>query len=91
MRPQFAALAGLLFAVHPVHTEAVTGIVGRADVLACIFFLLSLLAYHGQPKCHIWISIIVGALSMFAKETGVTVLLLNLAYDFYLHWSSIRW
>nr|CAI5857877.1 unnamed protein product [Callosobruchus analis] len=25
----------------------VTGIVGRADVLACIFFLLSLLAYHG--------------------------------------------
>nr|CAH7751738.1 unnamed protein product [Callosobruchus chinensis] len=90
-RPHFAALAGLLFAVHPVHTEAVTGIVGRADVLACIFFLLSLLAYHGQPKCHIWISITVGALSMFAKETGVTVLLLNLAYDFYLHWSSIRW
>lgn len=25
----------------------VTGIVGRADVLACIFFLLSFLAYHG--------------------------------------------
>lgn len=25
----------------------VTGIVGRADVLACIFFLISLLAYHG--------------------------------------------
>ncbi|EDS36523.1 conserved hypothetical protein [Culex quinquefasciatus] len=25
----------------------VTGIVGRADVLACIFFLVSLLAYHG--------------------------------------------
>lgn len=25
----------------------VTGIVGRADVLACIFFLASLLTYHG--------------------------------------------
>uniref|UniRef100_A0A182XA43 Uncharacterized protein n=1 Tax=Anopheles quadriannulatus TaxID=34691 RepID=A0A182XA43_ANOQN len=25
----------------------VTGIVGRADVLACIFFLISLLVYHG--------------------------------------------
>lgn len=25
----------------------VTGIVGRADILACIFFLISLLVYHG--------------------------------------------
>ncbi|XP_076301294.1 protein O-mannosyl-transferase TMTC1-like isoform X2 [Lasioglossum baleicum] len=48
LRPGFAALTGLLFAAHPVHTEAVTGIVGRADVLACIFFLLSFLAYHGS-------------------------------------------
>lgn len=28
----------------------VTGIVGRADVLACIFFLLSFLAYHGWVR-----------------------------------------
>lgn len=38
-------VAGLLFAAHPVHTEAVAGIVGRADVGACLFFLLSLLSY----------------------------------------------
>uniref|UniRef100_A0A0A9XPY3 dolichyl-phosphate-mannose--protein mannosyltransferase n=2 Tax=Lygus hesperus TaxID=30085 RepID=A0A0A9XPY3_LYGHE len=35
----------LLFAVHPVHTEAVSGVVGRADVLSTIFFLLSFLTY----------------------------------------------
>jgi protein O-mannosyl-transferase len=66
-RWNFTILAGVLFAVHPIHTEAVstrsekilfatvhtlrlfqvTGIVGRADVLACIFFLLSVLIYHG--------------------------------------------
>ncbi|XP_055328235.1 protein O-mannosyl-transferase TMTC2-like [Paramacrobiotus metropolitanus] len=40
-----AALAGLSFAVHPVHTEAVAGVVGRADVGAGVLFLLSLLAY----------------------------------------------
>ncbi|CAG0920319.1 unnamed protein product [Notodromas monacha] len=40
-----ASVASLAFAVHPVHTEAVAGIVGRADVCACIFFLMSLLAY----------------------------------------------
>uniref|UniRef100_A0A182FV67 Uncharacterized protein n=1 Tax=Anopheles albimanus TaxID=7167 RepID=A0A182FV67_ANOAL len=114
LRRNFAILAGILFAVHPIHTEArhrtvaflplaivalntkhldfgamqgtlrsgdthynfragaarmpldksyakpgqpsascskmaeVTGIVGRADVLACIFFLISLLVYHGE-------------------------------------------
>ena len=35
--------AGLLFAAHPIHTEAVAGVVGRAETLACLFFLLSLL------------------------------------------------
>ncbi|RVE56724.1 hypothetical protein OJAV_G00223960 [Oryzias javanicus] len=38
-------LAGLLFASHPVHTEAVAGVVGRADVGAALFFLLSLFCY----------------------------------------------
>ncbi|XP_037781150.1 protein O-mannosyl-transferase TMTC1-like [Penaeus monodon] len=38
--------AGLLFATHPIHTEAVTGLVGRADVLASLFFLTAILTYH---------------------------------------------
>ena len=43
---QFGPLCtGLTFAVHPVHTEAVAGIVGRADVLAGIFFISSLLCF----------------------------------------------
>uniref|UniRef100_A0A3B5BA22 dolichyl-phosphate-mannose--protein mannosyltransferase n=1 Tax=Stegastes partitus TaxID=144197 RepID=A0A3B5BA22_9TELE len=41
----WSLLAGLLFASHPVHTEAVAGVVGRADVGAALFFLLSLLCY----------------------------------------------
>ncbi|XP_030296103.1 protein O-mannosyl-transferase TMTC2-like isoform X2 [Sparus aurata] len=41
----WSLLAGLLFASHPVHTEAVAGVVGRADVGAAMFFLLSLLCY----------------------------------------------
>lgn len=45
--PGLAALAGaLVFAVHPVHAEAVTGLVGRADVLAALCALLALLAYE---------------------------------------------
>ncbi|CAH1155250.1 unnamed protein product [Phaedon cochleariae] len=92
LKPKFATLSGLLFAVHPVHTEAVTGIVGRADVLACVFFLTSILAYHGsgESKHYTWLSTISGGLSMLAKETGVTVFLLNLVHDFYLHWPSLK-
>ncbi|KAM6895354.1 protein O-mannosyl-transferase TMTC2 [Xenentodon cancila] len=41
----WSLLAGLLFASHPVHTEAVAGVVGRADVGAALFFLMSLLCY----------------------------------------------
>ncbi|CAK1540590.1 unnamed protein product [Leptosia nina] len=38
-------VTGVSFAAHPIHTEAVAGIVGRADLAACNFFLLSFLLY----------------------------------------------
>ncbi|XP_060535023.1 protein O-mannosyl-transferase TMTC1-like isoform X2 [Cylas formicarius] len=92
LKSPLAALGGVLFAVHPIHTEAVTGIVGRADLLAAVFFLLSLLAYHGQTTTddRVWTSVLYGALSMLAKESGITVFLVNLTYDFYLHWTYVK-
>lgn len=39
-------IATLLFAIHPIHTEAVTGIVGRAELLSSIFFILTILVYQ---------------------------------------------
>ena len=39
-------VTGLLFALHPVHVEAVAGIVGRADILAGIFFLIALIFHQ---------------------------------------------
>ncbi|XP_063709260.1 protein O-mannosyl-transferase TMTC1-like isoform X2 [Culicoides brevitarsis] len=94
LRKNFAIFAGILFAIHPIHTEAVTGIVGRADVLACIFFLVSILVYHGQiddpDSTSILLSTILGGLSMLAKETGITVLLINLMFDVYKSWPSLK-
>ena len=40
-----AKICSYLFAVHPVHTEAVTGVVGRAELLSSVFFLLTILTY----------------------------------------------
>ena len=40
-----AKICSYLFAVHPIHTEAVTGVVGRAELLSSVFFLLTILTY----------------------------------------------
>ncbi|XP_054259465.1 protein O-mannosyl-transferase TMTC1-like [Macrosteles quadrilineatus] len=93
----FATVAGLLFAAHPIHTEGVAGIVGRADVLACFLFLLSFLIYHdegwrlpGGSSGKVACSCVMAALSMLAKETGLTVLLVNLGYDLYKCWPHVK-
>ncbi|XP_044535207.1 protein O-mannosyl-transferase TMTC1 [Gracilinanus agilis] len=54
---RLAFVTALIFAVHPIHTEAVTGIVGRADVLACLLFLLAFLSYNrSNQEAEQWIS-----------------------------------
>ncbi|XP_068220759.1 protein O-mannosyl-transferase TMTC4-like isoform X1 [Palaemon carinicauda] len=43
--PRAAVLSAVLFATHPIHTEAVSGIVGRADLLCALFVFVALLSY----------------------------------------------
>ena len=45
MSASAALVAGLLFAVHPVHVEAVANVVGRAEILATLFVLTASLLY----------------------------------------------
>ena len=37
--------AALLFSLHPIHVEAVTGVVGRAELLSALFVFLALFIY----------------------------------------------
>uniref|UniRef100_A0A672JR94 dolichyl-phosphate-mannose--protein mannosyltransferase n=1 Tax=Sinocyclocheilus grahami TaxID=75366 RepID=A0A672JR94_SINGR len=90
-------LAGLLFASHPIHTEAVAGVVGRADVGAAFCFLLSLISYaqycllranavHSSRVVWLkalWLSGSLGAAAaaLLWKEQGVTVLAISAIYD----------
>ena len=39
-----ALVAGLLFAVHPVHVEAVANVIGRAELMAALFVCLAVYA-----------------------------------------------
>jgi Flp pilus assembly protein TadD len=45
-----AVAAALLFAVHPIHTEAVASVVGRAELLAASGFLLAWLAFLASDR-----------------------------------------
>lgn len=43
--PRLAALAGILFAIHPYHIENVAWIAGRSDAMCAVFVLLGALLY----------------------------------------------
>lgn len=78
-----ALVAGLLFAVHPIHTESVAWAAGRSDVLATLFLLAALVAHARAPWT--WArSALVGvaaALALGAKEIGVALVPLLVLYD----------
>ncbi|XP_054713939.1 protein O-mannosyl-transferase Tmtc3-like [Uloborus diversus] len=81
-------VAALLFAVHPIHTEAVTGIVGRAELLSSIFFLMALRIYircvhRGGAKDYKSLIQCLGfiACAMLSKEQGITVVAICVTYE----------
>jgi len=71
-----ALLAGSLFAVHPVHVEAVANVVGRADVLMTLFCLtaaLALLSRRLGPAMTALVVAVSYALALGSKENGVVL------------------
>lgn len=46
--------------------------------------------YNSTNSVATWLSIFFGGISMLSKETGITVLLLNLTYDLYRSWPSLK-
>ncbi|MBI4880292.1 MAG: hypothetical protein HY812_11640 [Planctomycetes bacterium] len=75
-----ALLGALLFAVHPLATEAVCWVSSRADLQATALLLLSLLlARRGEARGgSLGGAVLAGAAAGFAKETAVALPLLYL-------------
>ncbi|MBI1920640.1 MAG: tetratricopeptide repeat protein [Geobacter sp.] len=82
-------ISTLIFAVHPVHVEAVAGIAQRKDILAGIFSLLSLhyfIRYEKSGTRMVYaVSILSFVLALFSKATVVSFPALILLVDFFLH------
>lgn len=80
--PLPACLAGLMFAVHPVHVEAVAGVVGRSEILAACGILSALLCHRAaQQRSRHGTSLLVAApsfslLAMLSKESAMVAPLL---------------
>ena len=84
--PAFAAAA--LWGVHPLLTESVTNVVGRADLLAAFGVLAGLLCYIGSAsatgrKKVLWLAGMTAAqaIGIFSKENAAILPGLVLLYD----------
>ena len=93
-RNDVSFILALLFAVHPVLSQAVVWIPGRNDSMLTTFVLagfISLIRYYETGKWF-WLPVhfISLALALFTKESGVILPVMCMAYLFLFTKSSIK-
>lgn len=82
-----AAISALLWALHPLHTLAVTYVAQRAEALVSFFYLATIAAWLGARHAPRWrgpllvLSVASCGLGMLAKEVMVTAPVAVLALD----------
>ncbi len=81
-------LAALLYAVSPLHTNAVSYIMGRTDLFATLFFLGAMLMYRsfrrpaeGRKNRYLVATLVFFCLSLLCKESAVTLPVVAILYD----------
>lgn len=77
MMPAGAIACAALFAVHPVHVEAVANVVGRLECMAAVFALGALLAHRKSS----WLALPLFALALLSKENAIVAIALIVVND----------
>jgi hypothetical protein len=77
--PAFAMAA--LWGLHPILTESVTNVVGRADLLAAFGILAGLLCYLRHRTVWMFALAVASAIAIFSKESGVVLIAVLAAYQ----------
>ena len=86
-----------MWAVHPVLTESVTNVIGRADLLAGFGILAALLCVASGAESRVrgrWLvaASVASAIGIFSKESGIVVIAAVAIYDFvFLRAKTWRW
>jgi hypothetical protein len=94
--PVAASLAGaVMFAVHPVHVEAVANVVGRAELMAATFGIGALLVWirSRDRRDTLLFAPMLFALALFSKESAIMIAPLLVLVDFgtgRLEWPAFR-
>lgn len=84
-------LGALLFAVHPVHTEAVSWAVGRAELMAAFFSLLAFLLFMDNRGWGLSPALLF-LLGLFSKEMAASLPFLLLLFEgIYRGRKGIQW
>jgi protein O-mannosyl-transferase len=81
-------ISALLYLVHPLHTEAVTYIAGRADSLMAVFLLISFYFYILRKKAAL--SYIAFIFALISKETAIMFPVILLCYEAVFNEKGIR-
>jgi len=67
--PSAALASAIVYVVHPVQTEAVISVVGRAELLAATLFFAAWLAFRNG---HTWLTAAAYFMAALAKESAIT-------------------
>lgn len=90
----FAFLAALLFAAHPIHTEAVANIKGRDEIMSMMGAVLalycSLMYIDTKKNLYLIASAVVFFLGLMAKETTITFLAVIPLAAFFFRKSDLK-
>ncbi|HUI44924.1 MAG TPA: glycosyltransferase family 39 protein [Nitrospirota bacterium] len=83
---RMALFGALLFALHPIQTEAVTYIISRTELIATFFYLATILFFINGARtgkfAYFIGSVAMAALAMGSKEWAVTLPAMLILYDF---------
>lgn len=74
-----ALVAGVLFAVHPVHVEAVANVVGRAELMAALFVVLAVYAALVRERVA-WSAVALGFGLLCKENAAVAPALIGLGW-----------
>jgi tetratricopeptide (TPR) repeat protein len=88
-KSSFALFIAFAFAIHPVNVDTVAWVATRNNLLATLFFLLSLWLYnlyldHGFKTRYLALSVLAFALSALSKSSSVVLPLVFFLWDYYL-------
>lgn len=85
-----AWIASLIFAIHPIHAEAVAALLGRSDLLAAVSGIWGFLSYAASRRSSGRISILLFALALLCfgvsclfKETGIVLVGWIILYEWF--------